>query len=290
VVTVTFNSAPVLPAFLVCTLGQTHLNFILYAVDNASVDDSVALLRDTRDGRVKVIANTVNQGVAEGNNQGIRAALEDGCDAVLLLNNDTEFSSDMFARLLAGLDENHCDMTTCKMLYFDPSDTIWCAGGWFDEKRFYGAFHFGMGEQDTGQYDEAKRVTYVPTCCLLVRRSVFELVGLMDARYFVYTDDVDFLYRCLKQNLTLWYLPEVRLYHKVSSLTGGDESLFAIRFMTRNRLFFLRKHLSGFQVLLWTAHFLLLTTPKRLFAGLDSMRQFRLRWMAVFEGFRMSHD
>lgn len=290
VVTVTYNSGSVLAPFLQCAFQQTHSEFILFAVDNASQDNTLHLLQECNDERLRVIGNLDNRGVAAANNQGIRAALEAGCQTVLLINNDTEFPEDLFARLYIALDENQYDMTTGKMLYFDPSDLIWCAGGWLNRKRFFGALHYGMGEKDVGQYNEARRVTYAPTCCLLVRRSVFDRVGMMDSKYFVYSDDVDFLYRCLQQNLSLWYIPDAKLYHKVSSLTGGDDSEFAIRYMTRNRMYFLRKHLPMWKTLLWGVHFMAFTAPKHLLLGHDSIRIWRLRCTSVLEGLRMDHD
>jgi hypothetical protein len=209
---------------------------------------------------------------------------------VLLINNDTEFSEHLFARLYAGLEAHRCDMTTGKMLYYAPPDVIWCAGGWLDRKRFFGAFHYGMGQRDVGQFEEARLVTYAPTCCLLVRRSVFDRVGLMDPKYFVYNDDVDFLYRCLQRDVSLWYIPDAKLNHKVSSLSGGDNSEFAIRYMTRNRMYFLRKHLPAWQVLLWGVHFLAYTAPKRLLSGRDTVRIWRLRCVSLLEGLRMANE
>lgn len=290
VVTVTYNSGSVLPQFLECAFKQSHVNFILFVVDNASKDDTLRILHECGDERMRIVANPDNRGVAEGNNQGIRAAMAEGCGAILLVNNDTEFSEDLFACLYAGLEEHKCVMTTAKIFYYEPSDMIWCAGGWLDRKRLFGAFHYGMGQRDTGQYNEARRITYAPTCCLLVRRSVFDRIGTMDATYFVYNDDVDFLYRCLQHDLSLWYVPDATLYHKVSSLTGGDDSEFAIRYMTRNRMYFLRKHLPGWQVLLWGIHFMTYTAPKRLLLGRDSVRIWRLRCASLVEGMRMGHD
>ena len=287
IVTVTYNSQDVLTPFLRCAFAQTFGDFLLYAVDNASRDQTVSLLRQESDPRLRCILNSDNCGVAEGNNQGIRAALADGCETVLLLNNDIEFGPQFFAQLYAGLAERNTDMATCKMLYHDPSDTIWCAGGWLDPHRLFSAFHYGMGATDQGQFDEPKRVTYTPTCCLLARRSVFERVGLMDRRYFVYSDDVDFCYRCYLLDIPLWYLPHIVLFHKVSALTGGDESEFAIRFMTRNRAYFLRKHMSPWQSILWAGHFLLLTAPRRVLLGSDSLHIWRLRCNSLIEGWRL---
>src|SRR5688572_14951142 len=58
-------------------------------VDNASRDGTVAAVRERYDDRITIIENTANVGFAAGNNVGIRRALEDGADFILLLNNDT---------------------------------------------------------------------------------------------------------------------------------------------------------------------------------------------------------
>jgi GT2 family glycosyltransferase len=287
-VTVTYNSAAVLGPFLRCVFAQDLADFILYAIDNHSTDNSAAILEQHSDSRLKVLLNSTNEGVAEGNNRGIRAALEDGCETVLLLNNDTEFPADLFRSLYEGMMKYETSMATGKMLYFSPTNTIWCAGGWLDPNRFYNALHYGMGDEDNGQFDKPRQITYSPTCLLMVKREVFESVGLMDSRYFVYNDDVDFLYRCMKNNKTLWYLPQAVLHHKVSALTGGDESDFAIRFMTRNRAYFVRKHLSQWKTLLWATHFMLITAPGRVLFGKDSIRTWWLRCASVIEGWRMA--
>jgi hypothetical protein len=75
---------------------------------------------------------------------------------------------------------------------------------------------------------------------------VFDDVGLMDEKYFVYWDDTDFCLRALRRGVPMFLLPELVLLHKVSSLTGGEESDFAIKYGVRNRLYYVRKHLPLF--------------------------------------------
>ena len=250
VVTVTYNSEHVIREFLDSLRTQTHTNFELYVVDNNSKDKTLEIVRQHSGLPIAVIANRENLGVAEGNNQGIRAALADDCECVLLLNNDTTFSEGLLSELYAGLDRFKCDMTTCKMYFHDFPHRIWCAGGRFRPLLGYENLHDGEGEEDAGQFDEPRRITYTPTCCLMVRRSVFDQIGLMDSRYFVYADDADFLYRCLRRGIALWYIPEARLWHKVSSLTG-NMSDFMVRYSTRNRIYFVRKHLPYWLALFW---------------------------------------
>src|SRR5579859_64137 len=241
VVTVTYNSAGVIEPFLRCVMAQTYRDFILYVVDNASTDETLQRL-GPRDPRISVISNTANLGVAEGNNQGIRAALHSGCAYVLLVNNDTEFDKTLLEKLLAGIHDHGCDMATPKMVYFDEPTRIWAAGGVFLPSLANRSEHIGLDQIDVGQFDLPCRVQYTPTCCLLVHRRVFDRIGLMDPAYFVYVDDSDFLFRADRAGCQLYYLPGAKLLHKVGRLTGGVQSPFAIRFSTRNKVYFIQKH------------------------------------------------
>lgn len=251
VVTVTYNSGLVIADFLRCVFAQSHAEFLLFAIDNASSDKTVELMSEWSDERLKVITNHKNVGIAEGDNQGIRQALDAGCSTILLLNNDTEFDGTLFERLVNGLQQYSCDMTCPKMLVFDEPDRIWAAGGRFKPRLGYRTVHDGEGELDRGQYDVPRLVTFAPACCILVRAELFQRIGLMDPRYFVYSDDADFLYRALKADATMYYLPHAVLLHKVSSLTGGDTSPFSIRFSTRNRAYFKWKHFSWGRAFFW---------------------------------------
>ena len=284
--TVSYNSADVLPGFLDSMMKQAHSEFLLFAVDNSSSDSTLTILRQCSDPRLRVIANLENRGVAAGNNQGIRAALEAGCNSVMLLNNDTEFDCDFLSLLGGGLERNDVDMVCPKIMYFDQPDRIWAAGGAFRPWLAYGIKHLGEGEIDRGQFNQAKLVTYVPTCCVLIRKEVFEKVGLMDERYFVYVDDVDFMYRALNLGIRLMYIPEAKLLHKVGSLTGGVESPFAARFCTRNRVYFLLRHFGILRALpilvLYQAHFI-----AGLLYGRFNLSSLAIKEKATWEGFTM---
>lgn len=243
-VTVTYNSAEVLEGFFSSLSVQSLQNYRLFVVDNDSEDASVNLVKDlsAEDPRVVVFANKDNVGVAVGNNQGIRAALDIGCEYILLINNDVEFSSDLLSNLVYQIRALDADMLVPKMKYFEPKTHIWCAGGKFVPGRAYGIKHFGELEEDKGQYNEAKKIDYAPTCCMLISAGVFKKIGMMDENYFVYFDDVDFCYRAMKNEVHLWYTPEPVLYHKVGSLTGGLSD-FTIRNSTLGKIYFIRKHL-----------------------------------------------
>jgi GT2 family glycosyltransferase len=178
-------------------------------------------------------------------------------------------------------------MATGKIYFHNMPDRIWCAGGRFRPLRGFDNRHNGEGEKDTGQFDLPHPITYTPTCCLMVRRDVFDRIGLMDSRYFVYSDDADFLYRCLRHGISLWYIPEARLWHKVSSLTGGTSD-FTVRYSTRNRIYFVRKHLPYWQALLWLWESQLRSTAAFLVHHIEFSRWI-LRLNAARDGWKM-HD
>jgi GT2 family glycosyltransferase len=200
-----------------------------------------------------VIANQDNRGVATGNNQGIQAALDDGCGLVLLINNDTEFDPQLFELLADGLYEHNCDMVCPKILYFDEPNRIWAAAGGFQPLLGFRNYHRGENQEDTGQFNDPCLVDYAPTCCILIRREVFERIGLMDERYFVYSDDADFMFRARREKLRVSFIPTAKLWHKVSSLTGGLESEFTCYHAARGRALFLYKNLGRFRGGFWAA-------------------------------------
>jgi GT2 family glycosyltransferase len=282
VVTVTFGSGDVLPDFFKSLDQQTFRNFILISVDNGSTDSSLDQLHAYQRCEHTVIANNTNMGVAAGNNQGICVALDAGCESVLLVNNDVVFGPELFQQLLDGLSDHHCQMTTPIMYYHDRPDVIWAAGGYFQPWFGYRCLHIGEGEQDVGQYSKPRLVEHTPTCCVLIRREVFAKVGVMDERYFVYHDDTDFMLRALKAGQRLYCLPQSKLLHKVSSLAGTD-SVFQVRYGTRNRAFMLVKFLGRLLSVPYTLAFRACYFL-RFVAGKDDYRRLRLKQSAWTEG------
>ena len=99
-VTITYNSEKVIEPFLECVWKQTHNNLHLYVIDNASTDSTLSIIEEEEDSRLKVVKNESNFGVAKANNQGIKRAIADGCNQILIINNDVEFEEALIAKLL----------------------------------------------------------------------------------------------------------------------------------------------------------------------------------------------
>ncbi|HMH16106.1 MAG TPA: glycosyltransferase family 2 protein [Edaphobacter sp.] len=282
VVTITFGSGEVLPDFLKSLDLQTYRNFVLIAIDNASKDSTVEQLHAYQGCEHVVIANRENLGVAAGNNQGIQAAISTGCEYVLLLNNDVVFGPELFQQLTEGLFEHNCQMVTPIIYYHDRPDIIWAAGGYYQPWYGYRCLHIGDGEQDHGQYSAPRRVEHTPTCCVLAKREVFATVGLMDERYFVYHDDTDFMLRALKAGQTLYCLPQSKLLHKVSSLSGGGSD-FQVRYGTRNRAFMLVKFLGRLLSIPYIVAYRVCYVL-RFLSRKDDYRTFRMKLSSWTEG------
>jgi len=288
-VTVLYNGIEVLEGFFESLVKQTYKNYILYVIDNSPDDlalDEAKQLASKFDIPSEFINNNANLGVAKGNNQGTIKAIEDGYSHILFINNDTEFESTLFQKILDGLADNHCDMIVPKMYYYDVPKKIWCAGGEF--RKFYGFHtrHFGENDIDIGQFEEVKEIDYAPTCCMLIKKEVFDQIGYMDEKYFVYSDDADFCYRALKQNIKLYYLPNAHIWHKVSTSTGGSQSDFSTYYANRNLIYFSKKH-SNIFLWIYILGFYQVKFFLKLLLGKFSFKQFKLAQKAYIDGVKI---
>lgn len=297
IITTTYNSADVLPAFLHCVWQQTYHNLTLYVIDNNSKDSTLSILKAINDPRIFIIANDVNLGVAKANNQGINKALEDNFHYILMMNNDVEFESTLIEKLIRFQQQNNCSLVAPKMTYFDNPDKIWYAGSWFVRNNGYLPLHRGINELDSGQYDKIVEIEYAPTCCLLVRKEVFYDVGLMDEKYFVYFDDTDFLYRVWKDGRhKMMYYPYIKFYHKVGSLTKSFRKErvklyrghFFLEKNIRNQIYFLKKigGLFAYGFIMW----LFLKNNIRFVINPQIRKDFTTWWLinkSYFKGLRM---
>jgi GT2 family glycosyltransferase len=264
IVTVLYNSEKVLKDFFESLSRQTYKNIVLYVIDNKSPDKSLNIaksLAERIDTEVRIIPCDENFGVAKGNNIGIKAALDEECDYVLLSNNDIKFEKDTIKTLLDGLYANDAQLAVPKIYSYD-TNTLWYAGGKF-QYRTGNTIHIGRNKEDCGQFDEVKLMDYAPTCFMLIDKNVFENVGMMDEKYFVYFDDTDFIYRCKRANQKLIYYPQAVIRHKESSSTGGTTSDFSIYYFHRNILYFSLKNLGICQnIIVLTNHLIHLLIRK----------------------------
>lgn len=219
--------------------NQTYKNYMIIVVDSGSTDQSIKKLKEEYGEKVDILEQYENIGVAAGNNVGIHYALEQGCEYLLLLNNDVELDTEMLEKLMLSASENM--VVVPKIYYFDQPNVLWMAGGeisWFKGE----ARHIGIDEEDKGQYDTERVILYAPTCAMLFHRNVIDKIGYEDEAMFMYWDDTDLCVRIVEAGYSIKYIPTAKMWHKVSSSSGGSKSKTFIYYYYRNQIYFLVKH------------------------------------------------
>ena len=218
-----------------------YKNFNIIIVDNDSKDDSVEILRNHFKDKHIILNSGKNGGFAYGNNIGIKYALENGADYVLLINNDTIVEDDFLNVLVetAEKDKGVAIATGLIMNYYDKSKILY-NGGEIDWNKFYG-YHLNERE-NFNVISEEKEITFATGCLMLIRKDIFKNIGFLSEEYFMYYEDVDFCAKVQNKGYKIVYNSNSKIYHKVSASSGEEESPFAIEWNTRNRLRFYRKY------------------------------------------------
>ncbi|MBN2564017.1 MAG: glycosyltransferase family 2 protein [Phycisphaerae bacterium] len=225
------------------TLEKQHYRRVqVWLVDNGSSDGSPEWVEEHCP-RVRVIRNGANLGWSGGNNVGVRAALEEGADYIWLLNNDVELEPDCLGRLVEYAEE-HRDVGICGPLIYDFSrrDSL---------SLFAGGIHYDRASVDPIDNPAAfealpEQRRYISGCAMFIRAEVFRKVGLIDERFFLYFEDVDFCLRAAKAGFSSAVVRDARMYHKLGSTAAGEAptSPVATYHGLRSNLLFWRKHAS----------------------------------------------
>jgi GT2 family glycosyltransferase len=140
-----------------------------------------------------------------------------------------------------------------KILYEGTTNLIWYAGSKINYRTLKSS-HIGEQQTDEGQFDEPTDVPFLSGCCMFFRENTLNKVGIFDNNFFAYSEDFDWCLRAGFLGLRLRYVPQAKLYHKVSATfkkttttdNGGTSSPLAIYLTTRNRMYIIRKHAKSF--------------------------------------------
>jgi GT2 family glycosyltransferase len=231
-----------------------ELNVIV--IDNASNDDSVRAISNfqfpiSNKTSIKIIESKENLGFAGGQNLGIKYALENGADFICVLNNDVVLDKALLQELLKTFEKDKdCGIVSPK-IYFakgfefhkdryqdsEKGKVIWYAGGKMDWKNVI-AYHNGVDEVDNGQFQNSELTEFASGCCELIKREVFEKVGLFDEKYFLYYEDNDLSQRAKKKGFKIYFQPKAIMWHLNAGSAGGSGSSLQDYYITRNRLLF----------------------------------------------------
>jgi GT2 family glycosyltransferase len=238
-----WNGAAHLPICLDALQRQTCTGFETLVVDNGSTDHSLDLLRE-RYPAVQVMALSRNRGYAGGCNAGLRAA---SGRLLAILNNDTEVEPSWLSELLLALEQHpEAGMATPKVLLWDDRVRLHTTG---DYVRTNGIPDTrGVWQPDQGQFDDQIYIFGASGVAPLYRRTMLEDIGLFDADFQSYCEDVDLSWRAQLAGYRCVYAPRARLYHKVSATGKGTIRSF---YVARNTIWTLVKNLP---LELWRRH------------------------------------
>ena len=236
-------------------------NYEIVVVDNGSTDGSLKKIKEAFPS-ISLINNHKNLGFAEGNNVGIRYAMNSATDYVFLLNDDTIVDKGCIDRLVTvGESADNIGVIGPIVCQYGKRDKVYAEYGVVSYREAVTTL-VGYGRTFRKNINQPKDVDFVIGCAFMIKRKAIEKVGLLDSQYFAYHEEVDWCMRTKANGFRVVYVPDVIVWHKGAASTGGEDySNLVKRYLVgRNSVIFMKKHGS---VLHWTKFifFVIITLP-----------------------------
>ena len=256
----------------------TYNNYEVIVVDNASSGNDVSVLKKKFGKYISVIENDKNYGFAEGNNIAIRRVMKEGKSKyVLLLNNDTVVDPHFLDELVKTAE---CDpkigIVGPKIYYYDEPDKIWLSGGKIN-------LYLGKPNHYYKDYKETELITrnieleHITGCAFLIKKELFEKIGIFDKMFFCYLEETDFCFRARKLGYRIFWVGESKIWHKISRSSVGNMSVY---YLARNRLIFMANNSSFLHMIIFMPY-------QIFFKSLVALPYFVIREKDLFKGFRL---
>ncbi len=226
IITINYNNSEDTINLLESLRNQTDKDFEVVVVDNDSKDVDQLMDYKTTEVNIIYIKNDRNLGFSGGNNVGIRKALQNGANWVLLLNNDTMPESHLIEHLRADLEGKE---GIIGLPLNEGNGTAF--GGKIQWLKPTLRHNYNQAEMDDMR-------AYAIGGAMLIHESVFNRIGLLNEKYFLYFEDADFCQRARKARIPISFLPEIKISHAVSSSTKKLGSPMLLRYHYRNAMYF----------------------------------------------------
>lgn len=255
VVIVSFNVSSFLDQTL-ATLQEAidNLAVEVFVVDNASADDSVAMVR-RKYPWATLIETGDNLGFARANNRALERVQG---EYVLLLNPDTVVGKDTLTTMKAFLDEHpEAGAAGCKVINPDGSLQLACRRGFptpgvafykmiglsglFPKSRTFGAYNLTYLDPE-----QTTEVDAISGSFMMLRKTALDRVGFLDETFFMYGEDLDLCYRIKKDGWKIYYVPLTEIIHFKGESTKTVPTLKSVRdFYTAMRIFVWKHYKKG---------------------------------------------
>ena len=218
-----------------------YLNFNILVVDNGSTDGSVELLKE-KFPEVSILVLEKNLGYAGGNNRGFDSLKHDQPEYVIFLNNDTIVDENFIEPLVKQLlTHKKASQTVPKIYYENDPKLIWYAGGIVN--LWTGSiYHLGIRQYDGLAYSKTHKTKYATGCCFCMRYEEFKEFGGFDEAFPMYSEDVDLSLWIRAAGKQVWFVPNSKIWHKVSASLGGEFSFGKIVRKARGIFLLIKKH------------------------------------------------
>jgi GT2 family glycosyltransferase len=263
IITVNYNGMKDTEALIESLRDNLSVSYELIVVDNGSKKDEAILLQEKYP-FIKAIRSGNNLGISEASGS-----------YLFFLNNDTFVQDDSISRLTGMMKhEPLLGGISPKILFADKEGGIQFAGYTPLSRITLRNSLIGYREQDMGQYDVVHPTPYMHGAAMLVRREAIERAGKMPEVYFLYYEELDWSVQIRRAGYLLEYHPTSTVYHRESSSTGQDSPL-KMYYMTRNRLLFARRNLTGRDRLLSIVYQVTIAVPKGVMVSI-SRKKFTL--------------
>jgi GT2 family glycosyltransferase len=244
IVIVTYNSSREIDLVLgSLTRHVPATSHEIVLVDNASSDRTLAIVRDTWP-EVRLIESSANLGFAAANNRAIRTS---SSELVLLLNPDTQVPAGAVDRLVAQLDAR-ADVAIVGPRIVDGRGRAELSFGAMISPLAEARQKLLVWGNDRGvapivstvdrMTRRTREVDWVSGACLLARRSDLDAVGLLDERFFLYTEDVDLCAAVRARGRKVLFAADIEIEH-LRGRSAGATTAVAYR---RSQLAFYQKH------------------------------------------------
>ncbi|MGI5826796.1 MAG: glycosyltransferase family 2 protein [Patescibacteria group bacterium] len=225
------------------TINSKQLTVEVIVVDNGSTDNSVQEVKSLKfkNFKLKIIENGENLGFSKGNNIGIKAATG---QYIMLLNSDTIVQKDALLQLTAFLDtHSEVDIIGPKLLNSDGTLQANCGRFpdlWVSAIMLF-VEHLGANRFVRWSPKKSEFVDWLMGAAFIARREVFDKIGGLDERIFMYMEEVEWFYRAQKAGFKAYFLKEVEIIHlgRGSSKSGKKEPILNIY---RGLLHYYREH------------------------------------------------